>query len=118
MTVNPIKRPLGVLLLLLASTGPALAATCEELRASIEARIRANGVANFSVQVVDLAASGPGKQVGTCDLGRKKIMYVREAPGAAASAASAASASAGPARAPVITECADGRVVKDGTCKK
>ncbi|MBL8348157.1 MAG: DUF1161 domain-containing protein [Rubrivivax sp.] len=110
-----MNRSLGAFLLLLAAAGPALAATCEELRASIEARIRANGVANFSVQAVELAASAPGKQVGTCDLGRKKIMYVREAPGAAASAASP---SAGPARAPVITECADGRVVRDGTCKK
>lgn len=105
-------RPLGVSLLLAAAAGPALAATCDEIRASIEARIRANGVAGFSVTAVDLAASAPGKQVGTCDAGRKKIMYVRDAGPTAASAPAAAS------RPAVITECADGRVVRDGTCKK
>jgi hypothetical protein len=105
-------------MLLAASACSAFAVTCEELRASIEDRIRANGVANFSVTAVDVAASAPGKQVGTCDVGRKKIMYLREPPSSAAAAAAAASAPAGSARAAVITECADGRVVKDGACKK
>lgn len=108
-------RPLAVFALFAASACPALAATCDEIRASIEARIRANGVANFSVTAVDLAASAPGKQVGTCDLGRKKLMYLREAPSPAASAPAGAPRAGA---AGVITECADGRVVKDGPCKK
>ena len=111
-------RLLGVLLLLGTTKGPVLAATCEDLLATIGARIRANGVANFSVTAVDLAASAPGKQVGTCDIGRKKIMYVRESSSLAIAASPAASANAASSRPGVITECADGRVIKEGTCKK
>lgn len=112
--ITPVKAPCPrwpLLSVLLAVCAPAAAVTCEELQASIEARIRANGVANFSVMAVDVAASAPGRQVGTCDLGRKKIMYLR-GPAAAASAASA------PQRPGIVTECADGRVVRDGSCKK
>jgi hypothetical protein len=87
------------------------AATCEDLQKSIEARIRANGVATFAVIPVDAASSAPGQVVGTCDQGRKKLLYVR---GAAASA----SAKQNPAASAVITECADGRVLTEGTCKK
>lgn len=83
------------------------AATCEELQQSVEARIRANGVAAFTVTPVDAAASAPGQVVGTCDRGRKKLLYVR---GAAVMPSPAASA--------VITECADGRVMAEGSCKK
>jgi len=94
---------------------PALSASCEELVASIEARIRANGVANFTVTAVDAAASAPGKQVGTCDVSRKKIMYLRAS---SSTERSPASASASASRPGVITECADGRVIREGTCKK
>jgi len=91
----------------LSASGTALAASCEEVQQSIEARIRANGVASFTVTPVDAAASAPGQIVGTCDQGRKKLLYVR---GAAAGQAPAASA--------VITECADGRVITQGSCKR
>jgi hypothetical protein len=103
---------LAVVLALCVAFGPAFsAATCEELQQSIEARIRANGVASFTVTPVDAAASAPGQVVGTCDQGRRKLLYVR---GAAASAAAKPS----PAASAVITECADGRVLTEGSCKK
>ncbi|MCW5636128.1 MAG: DUF1161 domain-containing protein [Rubrivivax sp.] len=110
-------------LLVAAASGSAGAVTCEELVASIEGRIRANGVASFTVVAVDLAASAPGKQVGTCGGGRKKIMYLRAiepAPlPAGAGAGGSASAPAGGASKPgVITECADGRVIREGSCRK
>jgi hypothetical protein len=118
-----VIRSAGALLLLMTTAGsPAHATTCEEVLASIESRIRANGVAEFSVTAVDAAASAPGKQVGTCDTGRKKIMYVRGAsspspsPAPAPRPASAASQRASGAK--IITECADGRVIEGGTCKK
>jgi hypothetical protein len=102
---------LAVLLTLCAAFGPAFsAATCEELQQSIEARIRANGVASFTVTPVDAAASAPGQVVGICDQGRKKLLYVR--------GAGAAPARRSPAASAVITECADGRVLTEGTCKK
>jgi hypothetical protein len=101
---------LAVFLACCAGSSPAFgAATCENLQRSVEARIRANGVASFAVTPVDAAASAPGQVVGTCDQGRKKLLYVRGA---------AASAPAKPAASAVITECADGRVLTEGTCKK
>jgi hypothetical protein len=96
------------------STGcvPVFAAGCEDLQQSIEARIRANGIAGFSVTPVDAGASAPGQVVGTCDQGRKKLLYVRDA------AAPNASVKQRPAASAVITECADGRVITEGSCKK
>jgi hypothetical protein len=110
-SLSTVSR-LAVLLALCAAFGPAFsAATCEELQQSIEARIRTNGVATFTVTPVDAAASAPGQVVGTCDQGRRKLLYVRGAAGSApAKPSSAASA--------VITECADGRVLTEGSCKK
>ena len=103
-----------------AAALPAFAIGCDELQQTIEARIRANGVPRFTVTAVDAAASAPGQVVGTCDGGRKKLVYVR---GGAANAASApaASSSEPPVRTSspaVITECADGRVITEGSCKK
>lgn len=116
--MNPLQQQLALVSCLAAACAGAQAAGCEEVQASIEARIRANGVTQFSVTAVDLAASAPGRQVGTCDLGRKKLMYVRGTAAPSAAAAPAASAAAGAQRPGIITECADGRVVKDGSCKK
>ncbi|MCW5660209.1 MAG: DUF1161 domain-containing protein [Burkholderiaceae bacterium] len=93
----------------------AASATCDELVAAIDARIRANGATGFTVAAVDLAASAPGRQVGTCDAGRKKIMYERGTQDAAASQAGAGTRATRPR---VITECADGRVIEEGTCEK
>jgi hypothetical protein len=106
----PVSR-LAVFLLVCAGFDPAVGAACEELQHSIEARIRTSGVASFTVTPVDAAASASGQVVGTCDQGRKKLLYVR---GAAASAPAKPS----PAASAVITECADGRVLTEGTCKK
>ena len=63
----------------LAVSGPALAQRkdCGELRGEIEAKIKANGVEKFSLDVVDKDAQSDGKVVGTCDGGSKKIVYKR-----------------------------------------
>ena len=74
--------------------------TCEPLRAQIDTKIRSLGVERFTLTVVETAASAPGKVVGTCDRGAKKIVYLR-APSEAA-----------------ITECKDGTVSVDGRCGK
>ena len=115
MPASRVLHRTALLAALLAGAMPALAIDCDELQPSIEARIRANGVARFTVTAVEAAASAPGQVVGTCDGGRKKLMYVRgaAAPAAAASATPQRSATPG-----VITECADGRVITEGTCKK
>jgi hypothetical protein len=60
-------------------SGPALAQRrdCGELKVEIEAKIKANGVEKFSLDVVDKDAQAEGKVVGTCDGGTKKIVYKR-----------------------------------------
>jgi hypothetical protein len=94
--------------------------TCESLSAQIEARIRAAGVTSFSLRTLDLAEAAPGKVVGSCDRGAKKIVYLQTAAGSAAAAA-------GPTRpAPrttprrvddgILTECKDGSMSVGGDC--
>jgi hypothetical protein len=63
----------------LVVSGPALAQRrdCGELKVEIEAKIKANGVEKFSLDVVDKDAQAEGKVVGTCDGGTKKIVYKR-----------------------------------------
>jgi hypothetical protein len=110
------------------------ASNCDELRSQIEGKIKAAGVASFTVSVVDTGASAPGKVVGACDKGAKKIMYVQNAvpavgtPAAPATPASQTKppVSAGtttkksPAKTSgsnMLTECKDGTTSIGGSCK-
>lgn len=126
-----IRRCAGATLALLATAGPVAAAglDCEALRTEIDAGIRTRGVAAFSLTIVDASASAPGRTVGTCERGARKIVYARgtgtpaaAAPGTApASAASTASTARAPRRSPprpVITECRDGSTPADGVCRR
>ena len=62
----------------LALAGSAHAAdNCEAIRVQIEARLQASGVARYSLTTIDSATHADGKVVGSCDLGRKKIVYAR-----------------------------------------
>lgn len=84
---------------------------CDTIRAGIEARIRAGGVAAFTLQTVPADARVAGKVVGSCDLGTKKIVYLAQG------------AASGPATAPraderILTECKDGSVSLGGDCRK
>jgi Protein of unknown function (DUF1161) len=97
--------PLATVLLLGCVT--AHAATCEDIRARIEANLKAAGVEKYSLIVVDTAATSAGKVVGTCDLGTKKLLYAKDpAPKAPAKAASSA----------ILTECRDGSASVGGDC--
>jgi Protein of unknown function (DUF1161) len=63
----------------LALSGPALAQRkdCNELKGEIDAKIKANGVEKFTLDILDKDAQAEGKVVGTCDGGTKKIVYKR-----------------------------------------
>lgn len=50
---------------------------CEELKAEIDAKIKKNGVKEFTLTIVEKSAAEDGKVVGTCDGGTKKIVYKR-----------------------------------------
>lgn len=63
---------------LLSIAGTAMAAkNCEELKGEIEAKIKANNVPHYSLDVVEKGASADGKVVGSCEGGTKEIVYKR-----------------------------------------
>ena len=70
------KILVAVGLMALASTAFA-AKDCGELKSEIAAKIDANGVPHYSLEIVDKGASANGKVVGTCDAGTKEIVYKR-----------------------------------------
>lgn len=67
----------AILATLLAAPAMAQSKSCEELKGEIEAKIRQNGVAEFTLTIVDKDAAEDGKVVGTCGGGTKKILYKR-----------------------------------------
>ena len=50
---------------------------CEELKAEIDAKIKKNGVAVYTLDILEMDAQAEGKVVGTCDGNTKKIVYKR-----------------------------------------
>jgi hypothetical protein len=51
---------------------------CEELKTEIAAKIDANKVTNYTLEIVDADKAGDAKVVGSCDGGTKKIVYTRK----------------------------------------
>lgn len=101
-------------------TGAAGAAqSCEALRERIDAKVRASGVAHYTVTTVDAGATvgASAKVVGSCELGTKKIVYTRGEAGAVA-AAPVPTVTARPRGEPLLTECKDGSVSVGGDCRK
>jgi len=92
---------------------------CESLRARIESKIAAAGVARFAVTVVDANATAAGQVVGSCELGSKKVVYERDV-GPVREGVAPAPASGAPSGGsePILTECRDGTVSVGGDCRK
>jgi hypothetical protein len=103
-------KKLSCVLALLSVAWPARASNCEEIQAGIAERVRAGGIERFTLSTVDMEAEAPGRAVGRCDQGRKKIMLVQEANVAGAAPRRAPP----PRRQETITECRDGTVVVGG----
>lgn len=60
----------------LATTAMAAPKPCDELKAEIEAKIQAQGVTSYTLEIVDnLDAKDPNMVVGSCDNGTRKIVY-------------------------------------------
>jgi hypothetical protein len=107
----------GVAAFIHASSAQAI--SCEELRSSVEAKFRSNGVKTFSITVVEASDRAAGQVVGTCELGSRKLIYSRLQDQASSSVRAAAPSTSSSSPMPnVITECADGRVVTQGGCKR
>ena len=71
-----IRVAFGVLASLLATVALAAPKPCEELKAEIEAKIQANKVSSYTLEIVPNAeVSDPNMIVGSCEGGTKKIIY-------------------------------------------
>lgn len=70
---------LVIMALLAAFLLPAYAQkkSCDELKAEIEAKLKAKGVAKYTLEIVAAGEAKDGKEVGSCDGGAKKILYRR-----------------------------------------
>lgn len=71
-------RAIVLLAALMLAASPALARKdCEELKAEIDAKIKANGVPVYTLEIVPADEVKDGQVVGSCDGGKKKIVYKR-----------------------------------------
>ncbi|MGL4316021.1 MAG: DUF1161 domain-containing protein [Pseudomonas sp.] len=68
---------LGIALFSLAGSALAAGKPCEELKAEIDAKLKAKGVAAYSLEVVDKGSVTDKTVVGSCDKGSKEIVYQR-----------------------------------------
>ena len=72
-------KKLALICVLSATSGLALAAKpCEELKTEIAAKIDANKVTNYTLEIVESDKAGDAKVVGSCEGGTKKIVYTRK----------------------------------------
>ena len=63
--------------LLIAAPALAQRKDCEDLKAEIDAKIKKNGVKEYSLEIVPSDQVKDGNVVGSCDGGTKKIVYKR-----------------------------------------
>jgi hypothetical protein len=72
-----MKTVVALLLLALPITALAQRKSCEELKSEIEAKLKSKGVQKYTLDIVPAAEAKDGKEVGSCDGGKKKIVYQR-----------------------------------------
>ncbi|MEK2611158.1 DUF1161 domain-containing protein [Pseudomonas shirazensis] len=71
-----IRVAIALLASLLATSAFAAVKPCEELKAEIEAKIQARGVASYTLEIVaNSEVTDQNMVVGSCEGGRKKIIY-------------------------------------------
>jgi hypothetical protein len=69
-----------VLLIVAVTTGAyAYAAKpCDELKSEIAAKLEAKGAKDYTLEIVPADQASDGKLVGTCEGGKKKIVYAKK----------------------------------------
>ncbi|KJK06832.1 DUF1161 domain-containing protein [Pseudomonas tussilaginis] len=71
-----IRLAIAVLASTLATTALAAPKPCEELKAEIEAKIQANNVSSYTLEIVkNDEVHDQNMVVGSCESGTKKIIY-------------------------------------------
>ena len=73
-----MKRIVFIASALMLSSQAFAAKPCEELKSEIAAKIEANGVKNYTLEVVSAGQVADRKIVGSCDGGTKKIVYTKK----------------------------------------
>jgi hypothetical protein len=73
-----MKQIIILAALAVSSAGALAAKSCEELKAEIAAKIEANGVKTYTLEIVDPDQVGDKKEVGSCDGGTKRIVYAKQ----------------------------------------
>jgi len=68
---------LAVLAAALAQPALAQKKPCAELKAEIEAKLKAKGVTKYALEIVAAGEAKDAKEVGSCDGGAKRIVYKR-----------------------------------------
>jgi hypothetical protein len=77
-----VRHFLGVVPLIVAAIPvSALARDCNDVKAEIDAKIKAKGVTNYILRIVNGPDVKEGKIVGNCESGAKSIIYLRDATG-------------------------------------
>ncbi len=116
-----VPRALALTGVLWLAFATAHAGNCEDIRARIDAKIKTTGVEKYALTVVDAAANVPGKVVGSCDLGSRKIVYNKDPSANQTPAALPSPIRSKPSpsnSSAILTECKDGSVSVGGDCRK
>jgi hypothetical protein len=72
-------KHIALLIAALTFAPQVLAKPCEELKTEIAAKLDAKGVKNYTLEVVPADQAGDKKVVGSCEGGKKKIVYAKKA---------------------------------------
>ena len=74
-----MKKHFAALAVLLSlTTSAAWATPCDAVKDKIDAKIKSHGVKTYTLSVVAAAEVKDQKVVGTCEGGKKKIVYKRD----------------------------------------
>lgn len=71
------KLLLAVGLLSIAGTTMAAGKPCDDVKAEIDAKIKAKGATSYTLEVVEKGSVTDKKVVGSCEGGSKEIVYQR-----------------------------------------
>ena len=74
-----VRLLLAVAAMLLCASALAETKKCEELKNEIETKLKDKGVMNFSLEIVPADQVKDQKVVGSCDGGKNKIIFTKEA---------------------------------------
>ncbi len=64
--------------LLISTSAFAEIKSCEELKAEIEAKLKAKGVTGYTLEIIPADQVKEQKIIGSCEGGTKKISYIRK----------------------------------------